>query len=41
VGKPIWLRYRLEFVPKMIEADDGEDFVAFIRHQIEADWDEK
>ena len=30
-----------EFVPKVIEADDGDDFVAFIPQQIEADWHEK
>ena len=30
-----------ESVPKVIEADDGEDFVACIPHQIKADWHEK
>jgi len=30
-----------EFVPKVIEDSSGEGFVAFIPHQIEADWDEK
>jgi len=30
-----------EFVPKVIEADDGDDFVAFIPQQIGSDWHEK
>jgi len=30
-----------EFVPKVIEDSNGEDFFACIPHQIEADWDEK